>query len=57
MVGGYKEDLKNHKTVKIGGWALPRVGQKNGYEHLPGTIQYKMSCKITQHCVSLQDIL
>ena len=22
MVGGYTEDLKNHKTVKIGGWAL-----------------------------------
>ena len=22
MVGGYTEDLKNHKTVKIGKWAL-----------------------------------
>ena len=25
MVGGYTESLKNHKTVKIGGWALARV--------------------------------
>ena len=24
MVGGYMEDLKNHKTVKIGGWPLVR---------------------------------
>ena len=24
MVGGYTEDLTNHKTVKIGGWALAR---------------------------------
>ena len=22
MVGGYTEDLTNHRTVKIGGWAL-----------------------------------
>ena len=22
MVGGYTEDLKNHKTVKIGWWVL-----------------------------------
>ena len=25
MVGGYTENLKNPKTVKIGGWALTRV--------------------------------
>ena len=25
MVGGYLEDFKKQKTVKIGGWALVRV--------------------------------
>jgi len=25
MVGSYTENLENHKTVKIGGWALARV--------------------------------
>ena len=25
MVGGYTENLENHKTVKIGGWTLARV--------------------------------
>ena len=24
IVGGYMEDLTNHRTVKIGGWALAR---------------------------------
>ena len=24
MVGGYTEDLTNHRTVKIGGWAIAR---------------------------------
>ena len=34
MVGSYTEDLKNHRTVKIGGWGLC------GDECLPGTKWY-----------------
>ena len=33
MVGDYTEDLTNHRTVKIGGWALARAWAQDNAVH------------------------
>ena len=42
IVGGYTENLENHKTVKIGG------GRLHGYGRLLGTIRYNSGVARTQ---------
>ena len=51
MVGSYTEDLKNHITVKIGGWGLC------GDECLPGTKWYHFQDKVQESHLEKQSLL
>ena len=47
IVGGYTEDLTNHRTVKIGGWALAQgwALSRNNTVHVDWKV-YSVYCKI-----------